>query len=109
MTTTLQKLSLTALGSRRCLCERGTYSRWTIQRRSLNAKRLKKKQLREETIFQHAGERSVPAERVYVWGNATTGALGKVQTYKQEGVSSGSFYLFPNLNIYCWYSNEQCQ
>ena len=70
---------------------------------------MKKKQLREETIFQHAGERSVPAERVYVWGNATTGALGKVQTHIQEGVSSGLFDLLPNLNIYCWYSKELCQ
>ena len=56
-----------------------SYSEWLVQRRWLKGYKTKwkKREEREEKIFQHVGKTSKPVERVYVWGNATTGALGK--------------------------------
>ena len=40
-------------------------------------KRLDKEQARKENVFQYAGVHSKKKDRVYVWGCASTGALGK--------------------------------
>ncbi|KAK3576942.1 hypothetical protein CHS0354_017617 [Potamilus streckersoni] len=42
--------------------------------------RLRKQEQRKNQIFQYAGEDAKGADRIYVWGNATTGALG-IKTY----------------------------
>ena len=54
-------------------------SEWLVHKRWLKGFKRKwlKREEREENIFQHAGKTSKAVERVYVWGNATTGALGK--------------------------------
>ena len=40
-------------------------------------KRLKKLEDREQTVYEHVGKNTRRAERIYVWGYAGTGALGK--------------------------------
>ena len=76
MASSFQKL--TYFGRNNCLCSTGTYSQWLVHRRWLKGYKTKwkKREEREENIFQHVGKKTQPVERVYVWGNATTGALG---------------------------------
>ena len=78
MASAVQKLM--SVGGGTCVCGSGTYSRWFVQRRFLRSfkRQWAKREEREETIFEHVGKSTKPVERVYVWGNATTGALGKL-------------------------------
>ncbi|XP_064652593.1 RCC1-like G exchanging factor-like protein isoform X2 [Lineus longissimus] len=48
-------------------------------------KRLIKKEERKETVYQHAGENTKRADRVYAWGYAGTGALGVPTFVEPEG------------------------
>ena len=45
--------------------------------RQKRAARERMQKAREETVFQHAGKDPKRADRVYGWGFAQTGALGK--------------------------------
>jgi len=56
----------------------GTQAQCQISRRGAQSwvKKLRKEREIEETIFKHVGKHAKRADRLYVWGNAATGALG---------------------------------
>ncbi|CAH1774077.1 unnamed protein product [Owenia fusiformis] len=47
-------------------------------------RREKRKKEKEDSVFQHLGKNYQRTDRVYVWGNATTGALGIRQLHRPE-------------------------
>jgi len=60
------------LGSRSCVVElRRAVSRGWKQR-------VLKQETKKDVVFQYAGKRAHRSDRIYVWGCAATGALGKL-------------------------------
>lgn len=43
-------------------------------------KRITKQEERKNNVFQYAGKNLQRAERIYAWGRASTGALGRLRT-----------------------------
>jgi len=59
------------------------WNKISLRLMSNKTKRKKNRQERENTIYQFVGENTNRTQRVYVWGCATTGALGNYFTNKK--------------------------
>ncbi len=60
-------------------------------------KRKTKEQLRKDTVFQYVGNTTKQADRVYGWGYAATGALGRL--LKTSCVVINQYPLWDNIWI----------